>query len=976
LIEREKQNQVQTITQIINMYKSQSLPEQSKNTFPLLQYFYNLPISRKQIIALIACEMVSILGIGIGATLTITQGLRNQILNQAKSEVVVTNINYNTKVNQMAFGFRGQSDNPTLIRATIKHNSGQYLNRYSRSEIQQILINEVKARQIEYATLVGKDLKIIANANADRTGEVFNPDNLVGEVLNNSRQIKASRIVSWSELKLEAPPLPEGFNNQDALIRYTVTPVKDPSTQAVIGALISGDIVNGKNAIAKDTLKATNGGYSAVYFQKLDGKFALASSLNQSESQDISQAISNVELPQEGNLLLKAAAKSPDFVTGRMVIGTQIYTVAAKAVPSKIIENTDEPQVVSSNPVAFLVRGTSESTLNNLLMRSLLEQLLTVLIAFVLVGTCAIILRRSIIQPVDNLKQSAQKFADSITTGNHKDIQNSRAQIFAQDEIGELAVSFNTMADTIYTQIQQRENEARLALQLNAITAVIRESLNSEKILKVAVVHTRKAIQVERVLFISLDQNWLGQVLAESADYKWAKLSEKNINNPYDIKENIEDLPIGSIKVVDNIDTTRLSQDCLKHLQKFNIKAYLLAPVFVNKELYGVFVMHQCADVRSWQDSEINLFKQVAVQVGYALEQSQLLQQVEKGRVIAETVSHDERRQKETLQMQLLELLEDVEGAVSGDLTVRADVGEGEIGTVADFFNSIVESLRDIVTKVQATATQVNDAIGSNSEEIRQLAQQALNQTAEIGSTLNAVDNMTMEMQNVASSARTAASVASLAARNAEDSEQAIDRTVQKIMHLRETVGETAKKVKRLGESTQQISRVVSLINQVAVQTNLLAINAGIEAARAGEEGQGFAVVAEEVSELAARSSSATKEIENILENVQREATELALVIELETTQVVEGTRVVEDAKYSLKQILEVSRQVDLLVNSISNATDSQVETSQIISTLVNQIAETSQRTSTSSQKISKSLQHTVEISQQLQQTVGTFKVS
>lgn len=649
------------------------------------------------------------------------------------------------------------------------------------------------------------------------------------------------------------------------------------------------------------------------------------------------------------------------------------------AIPSKIIEQTDEQQVVFETATAILVRGTPESSLNSLLMQSIFQQLLTVFIALILVGACAIILRRSIIKPVDNLKHAAQKFADSVTSGNHRDIQTSRAQVFAQDEIGELAVSFNTMADTIYTQIQQRESEAHLALQLNAITAVIRESLNSDKILRVAVNHTRKAMEVERALFYSLNQ-WQSQIIAESVDYRSITLLGTKINNPYDIKENIEDLPIGSIKAVNTIDivsnTLHLSQACIKHLQQFNIQAYLLAPVFVNKELYGLFIAHQCQDVHDWQDSEINLFKQVAVQIGYALEQSQLLQQVEQGRVTAETFYEEERRQKETLQMQLLELLQDVEGAVRGDLTVRADVSEGEIGTVADFFNSIVESLRDIVTKVKATATQVNDAIGSNSGEIRQLAEEALFQAAEINSTLNAVDSMTIEMQNVADSARTASTVASRAARNAEESEKAIDRTVQKIMHLRETVGETAKKVKRLGESTQQISRVVSLINQIAVQTNLLAINAGIEAARAGEEGQGFAVVAEEVSELAARSSSATKEIENILDNVQREATELVQVIELETIQVVEGTRVVEDAKYSLAQILEVSRQVNLLVSSISNATDSQVETSQIVSTLVKQIAETSERTSTSSQKVSESLQHTVEISQQLQQTVGTFKIS
>ncbi|OKH56035.1 chemotaxis protein [Calothrix sp. HK-06] len=954
----------------------------NKKRSPILEYFYNFPISRKQMIALIACEMVSILGIGMGATLIITQGLRNQILEQAKSEIAVTDINYNIKVNQMGFGFRGQSDNQALIRATKFHNSSRSLNRISRSEVKQILINEVKARQIEYATLVGKDLKIIANANTDRTGEEFNPDNLVSEVLNNPKQIKASRVVSWSELSKEAPPLPTGFSNQDALIRYTITPVKDPVNQAVIGALVSGDIVNGKSVIAKQTLQATRGGYSAVYFYKANGNFALASSLHQGESQDINQALSNVELPIESKSLLTAAAKSANgqVITERMNLGAQSYTMAFKAIPSKIIENTDEQQAIyDKTSTAILVRGTPESSLNNLLMQSLFQQMLTVFIALILVGACIVILRRSIVKPVDNLKNAAQKFADSVTTGNHRDIQTSRAQIFAKDEIGELAVSFNTMADTIYTQIQQRENEAHLALQLNAITAVIRESLDSEKIIKVAVINTRKAMQVARTLFYSLNE-CQSQVVAESVDYKSNTLLGTNIKNPYDIKENIEDLPIGSIKTVNNIDiasnTLRLSQTCINYLQKFNVQAYLLAPIFVNKELYGLFIAHQCEDARPWQDSEINLFKQVAVQIGYALEQSQLLLQVQQGRIIAETVSVEERRQKENLQMQLMELLQDVEGAVSGDLTVRADVSVGEIGTVADFFNSIVESLRDIVTKVKATATQVNEAIGSNSGEIRQLAEEALEQTAEINITLETVDSMTIEMQNVAVSARQASTVASLAAQNAEESEKAIDRTVQKIMHLRETVGETAKKVKRLGESTQQISRVVSLINQIAVQTNLLAINAGIEAARAGEEGQGFAVVAEEVSELAARSSSATKEIENILENVQREATELVQVIELETTQVVEGTQVVEDAKYSLAQILEVSRQVNLLVNSISNATDSQLEISQIVSTLVKQIAVTSQRTTTSSQKVSQSLQQTVAISQQLQKTVGAFKIS
>jgi len=356
----------------------------------------------------------------------------------------------------------------------------------------------------------------------------------------------------------------------------------------------------------------------------------------------------------------------------------------------------------------------------------------------------------------------------------------------------------------------------------------------------------------------------------------------------------------------------------------------------------------------------------------------QLALQIEdltKQKTIQTSSNTEEQGANETLQMQLLELINQVESVASGDLTVRAEVTTGAIGTIADFFNSIVENLRDIVTQVKTAATQVNMSIGTNEAAIRQLAAAALTQSAEISCALDAVDQMTVSMKSVAENAQQAAAVAHNATKNATNSAEAMDLTVQNILSLKETVNDTTKKVQRLEDSSQQISRVVSLINQIATQTNLLAINAGIEAARAGEEGQGFAVVAEEIGELAIRSANATQEIEQIIQNIQRETSEVVQFMEIGTSQVVESTKMVASAKENLSKILDVSAQIDSLVQSICNATTSGLQTSQEVSQLMQQIASISQHTRDSSGVVSQSLQKAVEISQQLQDAVATFKV-
>ncbi|WNZ48304.1 methyl-accepting chemotaxis protein [Leptolyngbya boryana CZ1] len=552
---------------------------------------------------------------------------------------------------------------------------------------------------------------------------------------------------------------------------------------------------------------------------------------------------------------------------------------------------------------------------------------------------------------------------------------DTRLAVKGSDEISILGRNINLMAGQLQTLVVQQTESAERSQLLNQITVKIRRSLSVNDILATSVEEIRAAFKTDRVVVYRFAPDYLsGTITAESVGSNWIKALGKVVSDPMEASL-VDRYREGRVWSMEDLKQAKLSHCHCEILERLEVQANMVAPIVQNQELIGLLCAHQCSAPRSWKPEEIDFFGQLAVQIGYALDQASLLEQTEDARKSAEQLSEERQQQKEALQMQLINLLADVEGAVEGDLTVRADVTAGEIGTVADFFNSIVESLRQIVTQVKDAASQVNASLSSDEQAVRQLSDEATRQADETSRTLDSVQNMLRSIQTVSNSAQQAASVAREASSTAEAGGIAMELTVQNILGLRDTIGETAKKVKRLGESTQQISKVVSLINQIAMQTNLLAINAGIEAARADEGSQGFAVVAEEVGDLATRSATATREIEQIVATIQRETTEVVEAMEQGTTQVVEGTRLVDNAKQSLEQILEVSRRIDDLVQSISEATVTQVQTSDAVSHLMQEIVAAAGRTSASSMEVSRSLRQTVEVAQELQESVGTFKV-
>ena len=280
---------------------------------------------------------------------------------------------------------------------------------------------------------------------------------------------------------------------------------------------------------------------------------------------------------------------------------------------------------------------------------------------------------------------------------------------------------------------------------------------------------------------------------------------------------------------------------------------------------------------------------------------------------------------------------------------------------------------QDLPNNLQYIVNQIQQSVDEINVSIQKLTTEAVIESEQNNRSLETIDNMTIAIVSIANIAQQAVTIINDADYAATENGAAMDLTLQNIFLVQETGSEIVKKVKRLGESSQQISRVVSVINQIAMQTNLLAINAGIEAARAGEEGQGFAVVAEEVGELAARIATATQETEEIIAKIQRETGEIIQGMTTGTNQVVESSHIIKNAKESLQQIVNVSGQIDTLVQSILSATTSQIQTSEIVIQTVKDITNISRFNPDNYRQISQSLQKAVDISQQLKETVETF---
>ncbi|WP_310423399.1 GAF domain-containing protein [Chamaesiphon sp. VAR_48_metabat_135_sub] len=525
--------------------------------------------------------------------------------------------------------------------------------------------------------------------------------------------------------------------------------------------------------------------------------------------------------------------------------------------------------------------------------------------------------------------------------------------------------------------LEQREAAAKQAQFLSEITLKLRQSIDETKILSIALPEIRTALGVDRASILVVDNHGEGEgkIIAESIASAEFSIMGATVAAEYMFEVFGRGYQEGSFIQVNDLQVSDFSAALISHLQRINIKSIVTTPIIVNNKFFGLFSITMCRSPRDWQPSEIDLLLQIATQIGVALTQSQLVRQLEAANLQQSGYAASQEAARQILQKNAWDLLIQVDRISQGDLTIRAHVTEDEIGTIADSYNSTVASLRRLVNDVRNVSQKVVSTTNLNEISVAELSIEALQQSEDIDSALHRLREMSGSIDLVVSNALVAESAVMESAKLVQAGDAAMNLAVEGILTIRNTVAETAKKVKRLGESSQKISKVVNLISSFAAQTNLLALNASIEAARAGEEGRGFAVVAEEVRSLARQSATATGEIENLVASIQAQTSEVVMAMEAGTEQVIIGTRLVDETRASLDRITAIGAKIGELVESIAQAALVQSESSVQVTHSIDRVANIATKTSTRADNVQASFQDLIQLSQELQQNIGQFKI-
>lgn len=323
----------------------------------------------------------------------------------------------------------------------------------------------------------------------------------------------------------------------------------------------------------------------------------------------------------------------------------------------------------------------------------------------------------------------------------------------------------------------------------------------------------------------------------------------------------------------------------------------------------------------------------------------------------------------------ILSLLDEITNLADGDLTVDVTVTEDFTGAIADSINYTVQNMRNLVGTITRTSHEIAQAASSTQQAVLQMNQASERQAREVTDVTNAIGTTSQSMQQVAGSAEQLSDQARQSVSIARDGAGTVNRTILGMTALREQIQDTSKRIKRLGESSQEIGNIIEFINDIAEQTNTLALNASIQAAMAGEAGRGFAVVADEVQRLSERVGNATRQVETLVKTIQADTNEAIVSMERSTQNVVVGAKSAEEAGQALSKVETASQELSQLISEISVSARNQSAQATKIAGTMQVIRQIAVQTSGSANSTAQAVEELNVLSEQLRESVAGFKL-
>lgn len=676
-------------------------------------------------------------------------------------------------------------------------------------------------------------------------------------------------------------------------------------------------------------------------------------------------------LPLKTTILAIAISTIPTFVVGSVAYYFAVDSVAQQTINFKKIAPAKGGGLPRLNSQGILATDTTNVYTSQRKFRLLLA--LGSAVVAVGIGAIASILTNRWLRPILQATQAVEQMAQ----GKYK----TRLVIAGTDEIAQFSRQINRLAVHLTDFVQFQSRLTQQSVSIKDITLQLTRAKDWVEILTTVVQGSYQTFKAERVVYYQLDAQSAIRLrprsaidavtpsaiaVAECVAQGSRAIQNSNLSAEL-VGEYLAQAYLPQIEVINDLAQANLTSAKQEYLESLGVKSCLIAPIMIENQLNGLLMVQQSAHLVPWMNEEIEFLIQVASQIGFAITRLELLEQQKLAEI-------REKSAKEAIQARALSLLQEVEEVSQGDLTIRARVTEDEIGTIADSYNSTIESLQRLVNQTKAAATEVQLNTSANDLAVQSLAQETIAQATAISQMLEQVREMETSIGLVANQADRAETFAQQAAITIAREDQAMSLTVAEIKAVQQTVTQTATKAEKLGESSQEISQAVNLIGRFAAQTHLLALKAAIEAARAGEEGKGFAVIADEVRSLATQSAEATAEIETLVSKIQLETAEVVKAMHKGAAQIASGNELVEQTRQSLNQVNQVSSEISKLVSSITQATQQQSSTSAQVSQTIVKVAAIAEHNSQSATQVFNSVRELSAIAAKLQAHIAKFK--